>query len=39
MRLRIWGYSQGKYLYLLTQHGLTMKCKTYSISKRKDIAA
>ena len=25
MRLHVWGYSQGKFLYLLTEFGLTMK--------------
>ena len=38
MRLRVWGYSQSEYLYLLTERGLKMKCKTCSISKGKGIA-
>lgn len=37
MRLRIWRYFQGEYLYMLTNKELTMKCKTYSISKKKNI--
>ena len=38
VRLRVWGYSLGEYLYLLTYRRLMIKYKTYSISKRKDIA-
>ena len=38
MRLRVWGYSQGEYLYLLSDRGRTMKYKTYSTAKRKDIS-
>ena len=37
MRLRVWGYSQGKHLYLVTIGGLTMKCNIYSIGKQKVI--
>ena len=33
--LRVWGYSQGKYLYLLSNRELKMKYKTYSIAKPK----
>ena len=39
MRLRIWGYSQGEHLYLVTKQGLTMKYKMYSMAKRKGIAS
>ena len=38
MRLKVWGYLQGKYLLLLTGRGLAMKYKMHSISKGKDIA-
>ena len=31
MRLTVWGYSQGQYLYILGPSGLTLKCKTYSV--------
>ena len=31
MRLRVWGYSMGEYLYILADSGLTLKYKTYSI--------
>ena len=30
-------YSKRKYLYLLTERGLTMKYKSYDIAKKKDI--
>ena len=39
MRLRVWGYSPGEYLYLLTEFGLTMKYKTYSIVNKEDITS
>ena len=38
MRLRVTGYSQGKYLYTLSDKGLLMMYKDYTISKQKDIA-
>ena len=31
MRLTVWGYSQGQYLYILGPSGLTLKYKTYSV--------
>ena len=31
MRLTVWGYSQGKYLYILGPSRLTLKYKTYSV--------
>ena len=33
LRLRIWAYSFGEYLYLLSRQGLTLRHKTYSISQ------
>ena len=38
MRLRVWGYLQGEYLYLLTNCGLTMNYKTHTIEKEKYLA-
>ena len=35
MCLRVWGYLQGEYPYLLTDKGLTMKYKNYTIAKEK----
>ena len=32
LRLRIWRYSLGEYLYILAKDGLTLQHKTYSIS-------
>ena len=31
LRLRIWGYLMGEYLYILGKDGLTLQHKTYSI--------
>ena len=31
MRLRVSGYSNGKYLYMAVDGGLTLKYKTYTI--------
>ena len=39
LRLKLSEYFQGKYLYLLSNWGLTMKYKKYNISKRKEIAS
>lgn len=39
MRLHVWGYSQGEYFYLLTECDLTIKYKSYGITKKIDIAA
>ena len=33
LRLRIWVYSLGEHLYLLSRQGLTLRHKTYSISQ------
>ena len=37
MRLRVTGYSQGGYLYTLSDKGLLIMYKDYTISKQKDI--
>ena len=34
MRLIVFGYSVGEYIYMLTDKGLTIKHKTYSIEKK-----
>lgn len=39
MRVRLCGYSQGQYLYLITDCGLTIKYKMYSLANRKDFAS
>ena len=31
MRLRVWGYTNGECLYMLTDGSLTLKYKTYTI--------
>ena len=36
LRLRIWAYSFGEYLYVLSRQGLTLRHKTYSIVQEKD---
>ena len=36
MRLRVWGYTNGKYLYMLVHGGLTLKCKAYTIKSQDD---
>ena len=36
LRLRIWGYSLGEYLYVLASDGLTLRRKTYSIIQEDD---
>ena len=35
-RLRIWAYSLGGYLYILTKNRLTLKHRTYAINQRDD---
>lgn len=35
MRLRVWGYLQGEYLYLLNEPSLALKYRTYGIDKKK----
>ena len=36
MRLRVWGYTNGEYLYMLTDGSLTFRCKTYTIKSLDD---
>ena len=36
LRLRIWAYSLGEYLYVLSRQGLTLRHKTYSILQEDD---
>ena len=36
MRLRVWGYTNGEYLYMLTDGSLTLKYKTYTIKSLDD---
>ena len=33
LRLRVWAYSLGEYLYVLSRQGLTLRYKTYSIAQ------
>ena len=37
MRLRVWGYTNGEYLYMLYDGNVMLKYKTYTI-KSLDIA-
>ena len=39
MRLRVIGYYQSKYLYLLSNEGLIMNYKEYGVNKPKSVAA
>ena len=39
MRLRITGYSQGEYMYMLSRAGLIMNYKEYSVNKQKLVTA
>ena len=39
LRLRVIGYSQAEYYYILSNRGMIMSYKNYSISKKVDIAA
>ena len=36
MRLCVWGYSMGEYLYMLPKSRLTLKYKTYSITSHEN---
>ena len=36
MRLRVWGYSNGEYLYMFVDSKLTLKYKTYTIKSQDD---
>ena len=31
--LRVWAYSLGEYLYILTKNGLTLRHRTYAINE------
>ena len=31
MRLRVWGYMKGEYMYMLSNGSLTLKYKTYTL--------
>ena len=35
-KLRIWAYSVGEYLYILTKNGLILKHRTYAINQSDD---
>ena len=37
MRLRVWGYTNGEYLYMLGNAELTLKYKTYTIKALDDV--
>ena len=37
MRLRVWGYNNGEYLYLLRDGKLMLKYKTYKIKALDDV--
>ena len=39
LRLKVTGYSQAEYYYTLSNRGMIMSYKNYSISKEIDIAA
>ena len=36
MKLPVWGYTNGEYLYMLVNGGLTLKYKTYTIKLQND---
>ena len=36
LRLRVWAYSLGEYLYVLSRQGLMLERKTYSIGHEDD---
>ena len=36
MRLTVWGYSNGEYLYMAVEGGLTLKYKNYTIKSMDD---
>ena len=37
MRLRVWGYTNGKYFYMLHEASLMLKYKTYPIKLVDDV--
>ena len=39
MRLRVTGYFQGEYMYMLSKDGLIMNYKEYSVDKQKTVTA
>ena len=34
MRLRVWGYANGEYIYLLNDGSLTLKYKTFTLKSQ-----
>ena len=36
LRLRVWAYSLGEYLYILSKNGLTLRHRTYAINQTDD---
>ena len=36
MRLRIWAHSLGKYLYILSRNGLSLRHRTYTINQDEE---
>ena len=36
MRLRVWGYTNGEYLYMMNDSSLTLKYETYTIKLLDD---
>ena len=37
MSLRVWGYSQGEYIYILSDRGLTLKYKNNAFVKEDNL--
>ena len=37
LRLRVWAYSLGEYLYILTKNGINLRYRTYAINKQMMI--
>ena len=37
IRLRVWGYTNGEYLFMLIDSSLTLKYKTYALKSLDDI--
>ena len=38
LRLRVWAYAIGEYLYILSKNGLTLRHRTYAINQdNKDL--
>ena len=37
IRLKVWRYLLGEYLYLLSPQGLTMRYETYTVAKENDV--